>query len=63
MAVLPPDPVYVLRVNEMGPVHSLCFHGTERLLSGTASGSVYLWDLQVNNSDDASPPLLPINPL
>lgn len=47
MAVLPPDPVYVLRVSEMGPVHSLCFHGAERLFSGTASGSVYLWDLQV----------------
>lgn len=50
MAVLPPDPVYVLRVNDMGPVHSLCFHGPERIFSGTAAGSVYLFDLQVSNS-------------
>lgn len=34
MAVLPPDPVYVLRVSDMGPVHSLGFHGNERLFSG-----------------------------
>lgn len=48
MAVLPPDPVYVLRTSEMGAVHSLCFHTTERLFSGTAKGAVYLWDLQVS---------------
>lgn len=62
MAVLPPDPVYVLRASDMGPVHSLCFHGSERLLSGKASGSVYLWDLQVlNPSIYAATPMTPYN--
>lgn len=49
MAVLPPDPVFSLRRNDMGAVNCLCFHQTERLYCGTAKGSVYLWDLQVSN--------------
>lgn len=48
MAVLPPDPVFILRQNEMGAVNCICFHKTDRLFCGTAKGSVYLWDLQVN---------------
>ncbi|XP_053962768.1 guanine nucleotide-binding protein subunit beta-like protein 1 [Anastrepha ludens] len=50
MAVLPPDPVFSLRCPEMGPVHSICFHYCDRLLAGTAKGSVFLWDLQTNRS-------------
>lgn len=51
MAVLPPDPVFILRQNEMGAVNCICFHKTDRLFCGTAKGSVYLWDLQVNKID------------
>lgn len=47
MAVLPPDPVFNLRSTDMGAVNCLCFHSSERLFSGTAKGSIYLWDMQV----------------
>lgn len=47
MAVLPPDPVFNLRNTEMGPVNCICFHENERLFCGTAKGAIYLWDLQV----------------
>lgn len=50
MAVLPPDPVFILRSPDMGPVNSLTFHKNERLLAGTAKGTIHLWDLQVNFS-------------
>lgn len=47
MAVLPPDPVFCMRANDIGAVNCICFHSTERLFSGTAKGAVYLWDMQV----------------
>lgn len=50
MAVLPPDPVFILRSPDMGPVNSLTFHKNERLLAGTAKGTIHLWDLQTNRS-------------
>lgn len=48
MAVLPPDPLYTFRNADMGAVNCICFHRAERLISGTARGSVYLFDLQSN---------------
>lgn len=50
MAVLPPDPVFKLRNNEMGTLNCLCFHQNDRLFAGTEKGMVYLWDLQVSNN-------------
>lgn len=50
MAVLPPDPVYILRNIEMGAVNSLCFHNADRLFAGTLKGTVHLWDLAINRS-------------
>lgn len=50
MAVLPPDPVFVLRSAENTAVSSLCFHQNERLLCGSTSGKISLWDLQTNRS-------------
>lgn len=50
MAVLPPDPVFNLRSTDMGAVNCICFHSSERLYSGTAKGSIYLWDMQTNRS-------------
>lgn len=50
MAVLPPDPVYILRNIEMGAVNSLCFHNGARLFAGTLKGTVHLWDLAINRS-------------
>lgn len=47
MAVLPPDPVFNLRSTDMGAVNCVCFHSSERLFSGTAKGTIYLWDMQV----------------
>lgn len=47
MAVLPPDPVFTLRQNDMGEINCVCFHRTERLFCGTSKGTIYLWDLQV----------------
>lgn len=52
MAVLPPDPVFSLRCPEMGAVNSLCFHESERLLAGTLKGKVFLWDLQVRQTNN-----------
>lgn len=48
MAVLPPDPIFNLRQNDMGAVNCICFHKAERLFSGTAKGVIHLWDLQVS---------------
>lgn len=50
MAVLPPDPVYILRNAEMGEVSSLCFPNSDRLFAGTLKGTVQLWDLAINRS-------------
>uniref|UniRef100_A0A1A9V0Z7 Guanine nucleotide-binding protein subunit beta-like protein 1 n=1 Tax=Glossina austeni TaxID=7395 RepID=A0A1A9V0Z7_GLOAU len=50
MAVLPPDPVYVLRCPDKAGPNSLCFHQNDRLLAGTLKGNVLLWDLQTNRS-------------
>jgi hypothetical protein len=49
MAILPPDPVYIMR-GDMGPVHSLLFRISpyvEHLYAGTESGTVHIWDLKV----------------
>ncbi|XP_059608586.1 guanine nucleotide-binding protein subunit beta-like protein 1 isoform X2 [Phlebotomus argentipes] len=49
MAVLlPPDPVFSLRSADMGAVHSVTFDSCQRLCAGTASGRIFLWDLQTN---------------
>lgn len=48
MAVLPPDPVYTFRNADLGAVNCVCFHRAERLISGTANGTVQLFDLQTN---------------
>lgn len=50
MAILPPDPSYVLR-GDMGPIHSLMFKVSpyiEHIYAGTESGNVHIWDLQVS---------------
>lgn len=49
MAILPPDPIYVLR-GDMGPVHCLDFRISpyvEHLYAGAESGNIHIWDLQV----------------
>ena len=49
MAILPPDPTYVLRGNA-NPIHSLLFRVSpyvEHLYAGTENGSVCVWDLKV----------------
>lgn len=51
MAILPPDPVYILR-GDMGPVHSLLFKISpyaEHLYTGAETGIIHIWDLQVIN--------------
>ncbi|XP_066584700.1 guanine nucleotide-binding protein subunit beta-like protein 1 [Prorops nasuta] len=48
MAVLPPDPVYLMR-GSMGPVHSLLFRinpYVEHIYAGTEKGKIYIWDLR-----------------
>lgn len=51
MALLPPDPVFCLKSPKYNcAFHSLCFHTSDRLYAGTATGSVQLWDLQTNRS-------------
>ncbi|KAH0546259.1 guanine nucleotide-binding protein subunit beta-like protein 1 [Cotesia glomerata] len=48
MAILPPDPIYVLR-GDMGPVHCLDFRISpyvEHLYAGAESGNIHIWDLQ-----------------
>ncbi|KAK0162166.1 hypothetical protein PV327_008526 [Microctonus hyperodae] len=48
MAILPPDPIYVLR-GDMGPVHSLLFRISpyiEHLYAGAQSGNIHIWDLK-----------------
>lgn len=47
MAVLPPDPVFNLRQNDVGPINSICMHKDQRLFSGSVRGVIHLWDLQV----------------
>ncbi|XP_043279013.1 guanine nucleotide-binding protein subunit beta-like protein 1 [Venturia canescens] len=50
MAILPPDPIYILRGNN-GPVHSLTFKITpyiEHLYAGTENGDIHIWDLKKN---------------
>jgi len=50
MAILPPDPTYMLR-GDMGPVHSLLFKISpyiEHLYAGTESGAIHIWDLKKN---------------
>ncbi|KAJ8682300.1 hypothetical protein QAD02_018092 [Eretmocerus hayati] len=50
MAILPPDPVYVMR-GDMGPVHSLMFRVSpyiEHLYAGAESGKVHIWDMRRN---------------
>lgn len=49
MAILPPDPIYVLR-GDMGPVHSLHFRISpyiEHLYAGAENGIIHIWDLKV----------------
>lgn len=49
MAILPPDPAYLLR-SDMGPVHSLLFRVSpyiEHIYAGTESGKIHIWDLKV----------------
>ena len=56
MAILPPDPSYMLR-GDMGPVHSLLFRITpyiEHLYAGTESGNIHIWDLKVRNAIEKS---------
>ncbi|KAF7399524.1 hypothetical protein HZH68_008116 [Vespula germanica] len=50
MAVIPPDPKYLLR-SDMGCIHSLLFwinSDVEHLYAGCASGKIYIWDLKRN---------------
>jgi WD40 repeat protein len=50
MAILPPDPVYMMR-GDMGPVHSLLFRVSpyiEHVYAGAESGKVHIWDLRKN---------------
>ncbi|CAB0028558.1 unnamed protein product [Trichogramma brassicae] len=50
MAILPPDPAYIMK-GDMGPVHSLLFRVSpyiEHLYAGTESGKVHIWDLRKN---------------
>lgn len=47
MAVLPPDPVFNLRQNDIGSINAICMHQDQRLISGSAKGVIHLWDLQV----------------
>ncbi|KAL2742155.1 guanine nucleotide-binding protein subunit beta-like protein 1 isoform X3 [Vespula maculifrons] len=50
MAVIPPDPKYLLR-SDMGCIHSLLFwinSDVEHLYAGCALGKVYIWDLKRN---------------
>ena len=49
MAILPPDPAYLLR-GDMGPVHSLLFRVSpyiEHIYAGAESGKIHIWDLKV----------------
>lgn len=48
MAVLPPDPVYILRSSEMDNVNSLFFRNGDHLFAGTLKGEIHLWDLATN---------------
>ncbi|XP_015602838.1 guanine nucleotide-binding protein subunit beta-like protein 1 [Cephus cinctus] len=50
MAILPPDPIYLLR-GDMGPVHSLLFRVSpyiEHLYAAAESGKIHIWDLRRN---------------
>ncbi|KAI4455105.1 transducin beta-like 3 [Holotrichia oblita] len=52
MAVLPPDPVFILK-GDMGYIHSLSFLNCEKdhtstLLVATEAGFVHIWDLETN---------------
>ncbi|XP_011497853.1 PREDICTED: guanine nucleotide-binding protein subunit beta-like protein 1 [Ceratosolen solmsi marchali] len=50
MAILPPDPVYIMK-GDMGPIHSLLFRISpyvEHIYAGTESGRVHIWDLRKN---------------
>lgn len=50
MAILPPDPVFLLRGHDAGPIHSLLFRVSpyvEHLYAGAESGTVHIWDLRV----------------
>ncbi|KAK5639570.1 hypothetical protein RI129_012062 [Pyrocoelia pectoralis] len=51
MALLPPDPLFVLR-SDMGHIHSLEFMFSENnathLLAATEEGYIYFWNLQTN---------------
>uniref|UniRef100_A0A6M2DL34 Putative receptor for activated c kinase operophtera brumata n=1 Tax=Xenopsylla cheopis TaxID=163159 RepID=A0A6M2DL34_XENCH len=52
MAILPPDPVYILRGN--APVQSLAFHkGFDRLYCGKQEGTVDIWGLQTNRIENS----------
>ena len=44
--MLPPDSVHVFHTND--PVYSLHFQTPDRLLAGTKSGCLQLWDLVVS---------------
>ncbi|XP_034939508.1 guanine nucleotide-binding protein subunit beta-like protein 1 [Chelonus insularis] len=48
MAILPPDPIYILR-GSMGPVHGLLFRISpyiEHLYAGAETGNIHIWDLK-----------------
>lgn len=49
MALLPPDPVYVMR-GEMEMIHCLSLNITknvEQIFAGTEGGKIHIWDLKV----------------
>ncbi|KAL5288219.1 GNB1L family protein [Megaselia abdita] len=50
MALLPPDPVYVLRSLDSGSYSSIVFHSNDRLLGATLKGHVHLFNLQTNRA-------------
>ena len=49
MAILPPNPEYVIRSN-VGTIHCLYFYKSpsiEHLYTGAESGTIHVWDLKV----------------
>lgn len=48
MALLPPDPVYVLRTVDSTAMNTVCIHQDQRALGGNDKGFVHLFDLHVS---------------